>query len=560
MIKPMALLVGSLSVLFSASGFTASSVPVVSETTSVPVIAPPTIVASEMAMEWVRSLDERLDPLQHPKILASVYEERGFLPIWQDNRAIELFQSQLQWLSLSGVSPFFSARHKTLSENLPYTTDRWQEMDVLLTDTLLMYLSYLEGLPEHGQAWLFGEGLLSPLTAVSPQSVQNMTFAADQQTLWRFLADLNVQSAAYDTLVSAMKQMSSDEQNWPKIQAKKRIIRPGYYFAQAPKLARLLGLLGDMPEKEANRLVQQNKKVLSRSLVEGVKRFQARHGLEPDGVIGPKTFEWLSLSRNERLKMLALNSERMRLWTERAPSMLIVNIPNYRLDLWLDDKHVLDSRVIVGKPERPTPLMDTRMHSVVVNPYWNVPTSIMRKDIIPKMKVDSGYLSRNNFKVIRNWQTSETIPINSINWRQVSSNSFPYRLQQKPGKRNALGRYKFIIKNKKAIYLHDTPSKRLFNRTERALSSGCIRVQEAEELASVLLQYDGFSDKRWNKVRSRRNTQTLPLEQSLPVRFIYQTAWVDEDNTIQYRNDIYDHDKIGLNSQNDAKITSVVRR
>jgi murein L,D-transpeptidase YcbB/YkuD len=357
-----------------------------------------------------------------------------------------------------------------------------------------------------------------------------------------------------------MQRLSADKNIWPSIRVKKRIIRPGYYYAQAPELAKLLGMLGDLPASTANRLANNNKKVLSRALVSGVKTFQARHGLKVDGVIGPKTYQWLALSKQRRLQMLALNGERMRLWQIREPSMLIVNIPNFKLDLWLDNKHVLDSRVIVGKPTRPTPLMNTKMQSVVLNPHWNVPTSIMRKDIIPKAKYDRGYLSRNNFKIIRNWQTSEIIPTSAINWRRVSSKSFPYRLQQKPGKRNALGRYKFIIKNKQAIFLHDTPSKRLFNRTERALSSGCVRVQAAEKLASVLLKYDGFSNKRWNKLRSRRKTQTLPLGQTLPVQFIYQTAWVDKDNKIQYRNDIYDHDKVGHMSQNESKITSVVKR
>ncbi len=561
MIKPMALLIGSLCTLSLSSVVSgAGSIPVLSDPPEVSFRTTPEEQTSKMAIQWISALDERLEPLQHKIILAKLYESRGFLPFWQDERSIALFQTQLKGLALAGISPFFSARYKTLTDNLPYTTEHWQEMDVLLTDTLLSYVGYLQSLPMHGNEWLFGKGITTTLPAMDDSEQQILLMAANQQTMWRYLSNLQVLQEKHQILMATITKLSENTQRWPLIKVKKRIIRPGYYYAQAPDLARLLGLLGDLPQSTANRLAKANKKVLSRALVKGVKRFQSRHGLKVDGVIGQKTYRWLALSKQRRLQMLALNGERMRLWQTRQPSMLIVNIPNFKLDLWLDNKHVLDSRVIVGKPTRPTPLMNTKMQSVVLNPHWNVPTSIMRKDIIPKAKYDRGYLSRNNFKIIRNWQTSEIIPSSAINWRRVSSKSFPYRLQQKPGKRNALGRYKFIIKNKQAIFLHDTPSKRLFNRTERALSSGCVRVQAAEKLASVLLKYDGFSNKRWNKLRSRRKTQTLPLGQTLPVQFIYQTAWVDKDNKIQYRNDIYDHDKVDRISQNESKITSVVKR
>ncbi|MCD9517215.1 L,D-transpeptidase family protein [Photobacterium phosphoreum] len=223
----------------------------------------------------------------------------------------------------------------------------------------------------------------------------------------------------------------------------------------------------------------------------------------------------------------------------------MVNIPNYYMNLWLDGRWVMNSKVIVGRPSRQTPIFNSKVNSVVFNPYWNVPTSITKRDILPKVRRSRSYLRRHNYEVIRSWGSSEKININSIPYNLLASSKFPYRLRQKPGKKNALGLYKFNIPNNQAIYLHDTSYPVLFNKHERALSSGCVRVLESKSLALALLQYSGKSKSQFKLYSRSKKTRTIRLNKSkkVPVEIIYQTAWINDEGAVNYRFDIYDYDK-----------------
>ena len=452
------------------------------------------------AVAWISEVAQDVDAIQYSNKLAELYYAVGYTPIWQDDMASERLYSLLTTLSLAQLSPDFSHRLRLLKEH--QKQGDWRAYDVLATDTLLSYLSYLDGVSEFGDQWLFGEGIEVNLPLPSQSYQDGLLNALERRQLYYFLDALTPNSEEHTTMMQEIVRLQDVEKQWPRLKSR-RLVRPGGYLRQANKIIDILEYVGDLPPQKARLLRNRKTQHLSRTLVKAVKLFQERHGLNPDGVLGPKTYAWLTLNASDRIRLLALNSERLRLWEVNGDSALIVNIPNYKLNLWIDNKLVLNSKVIVGKPTRQTPMMNTEVKSVVFNPYWNVPSSITRKDILPKMKRDRGYLSRNNFKVLRSWGSSEQIPISAINWHRVSSKSFPYRLQQKPGRRNALGRFKFIIPNKNAIYLHDTPSKRLFNKSTRAFSSGCIRVQQAEKLASILLQNSGVSDKRLRSLKSR---------------------------------------------------------
>jgi L,D-transpeptidase YcbB len=275
-----------------------------------------------------------------------------------------------------------------------------------------------------------------------------------------------------------------------------------------------------------------------------IKRFQQRHGLKADGVIGPLTQQWLALSQHERIRLLALNAQRLRLWSFRPNTGIVVNIPSYYMNLWLNGKKMLGSKVIVGRPSRQTPMIDSMLKSVVFNPYWNVPNSIMKKDIMPKVRLNRHYLSLHNYEVIKSWQSSQKISVNTIPYDFLLPNKFPYRLRQKPGISNALGLFKFNFPNNQSIYLHDTSSPILFKKHDRALSSGCIRVEEAKALARVLLAYSGRSSKKFNSLSNTNKTRTILLGngKNVPVDLIYQTAWVDESGLVHHRSDIYKFD------------------
>jgi murein L,D-transpeptidase YcbB/YkuD len=208
---------------------------------------------------------------------------------------------------------------------------------------------------------------------------------------------------------------------------------------------------------------------------------------------------------------------------------------------WSSGKEVFESKVVVGKIERPTPLMQIRLDSLILNPTWNVPWKIMVEDIIPKVQHDRAYLTKQNIKIIPKWGSDEIIDPETIDWNNLNPSSFPYRMTQESGNSNALGLYKFNTPNRRAIFLHDTPSKSLFSRQQRAFSSGCIRVENADVFAERLIEAQGVS--RSAKLdEPPSSNQSIPLKSRVPVHIIYQTAWYEE-GSVHYREDIYRLDK-----------------
>lgn len=277
-------------------------------------------------------------------------------------------------------------------------------------------------------------------------------------------------------------------------------------------------------------------------LVEAVKRFQAWQGLGADGAIGPATRDWLNVTPAQRAGVLALNIQRLRLLPAELSTGIMVNIPAYSLVYYQNGNQVLDSRVIVGRPDRKTPMMSSALNNVVVNPPWNVPPTLARKDILPKVRNDPGYLESHGYTVMRGWNSKEAIDPWQVDWSTITASNLPFRFQQAPGPRNSLGRYKFNMPSSDAIYLHDTPNHNLFKRDTRALSSGCVRVNKASDLANMLLQDAGWNDKRISDALKQGDTRYVNIRQSIPVNLYYLTAFVGADGRTQYRTDIYNYD------------------
>jgi L,D-transpeptidase YcbB len=278
-------------------------------------------------------------------------------------------------------------------------------------------------------------------------------------------------------------------------------------------------------------------------LVEAVKRFQKWQGLEADGIIGARTRQWLNSSPQLRATLLALNIQRLRILPGNVNTGIMVNIPNYQLTYYLNGNEVLSSRVIVGRPSRKTPLMSSALNNVVVNPPWNVPTTLVREDIVPKARNNPTYFQQHGYQVLSGWSNdAEVIDPTMIDWAMVSPSHFPYRIRQAPGASNSLGRYKFNMPSSDAIYLHDTPNHNLFSKDIRALSSGCVRVNKASELANMLLQGAGWNDTRISSALQGGNTTYVSIRHRIPVKLFYLTAWVAEDGKPQFRTDIYNYD------------------
>lgn len=279
--------------------------------------------------------------------------------------------------------------------------------------------------------------------------------------------------------------------------------------------------------------------VYDSALADSVRRFQERHGLNPDGVVGPATLAQINVEPQVRAAQIAVNLERLR-WLNRdlGHRRIMVNLADFTMAVFEGEQPIFTSRVVVGKnPKNRTPEFSDEMEYMVVNPSWSVPSSIARDEILPELRADPGYLKRKNMVLVG-------ADASSIDWASVTRSNFPGRIRQGPGNGNALGRVKFMFPNDYAIYLHDTPSKSLFARDVRAFSHGCVRVERPFDFARLLLQGEVEDPEaafdRWLAAGSERH---VTLQAPIPVHLTYVTAWVDESGRRQFRGDIYGRDE-----------------
>jgi murein L,D-transpeptidase YcbB/YkuD len=284
--------------------------------------------------------------------------------------------------------------------------------------------------------------------------------------------------------------------------------------------------------------------LFDKTLREAVQRFQSRHGLITDGVVGTKTLTELNVPVSERIRQLAASLERCQpLPSLLEPRHILVNIADFTLKLYEDGELRLSMPVIVGKTYRQTPVFNGRISSLVLNPTWEVPHSIATKDLLPKIKKNPGYLRKSDIRVFLGWNPSTEIDSAGVDWTSLSPSRFPYRLRQEPGPANALGRVKFLFPNPYDVYLHDTPSRDLFQKDDRTFSSGCIRLARPLDLAVYLLQGTPLgSMEALTAAIASDKTQSIPIPSPIAVYMAYMTAWVDRDGTVQFRRDIYNRD------------------
>ncbi|MFC3152457.1 murein L,D-transpeptidase [Litoribrevibacter euphylliae] len=280
-------------------------------------------------------------------------------------------------------------------------------------------------------------------------------------------------------------------------------------------------------------------------LSEALKQFQQRHGLHPNGVLDNATREQLNITPDQRIRQIAINMKRWRyLPSELGNRYVMANIADYSLKVINDDKTTLEMDIIVGKASRRTPILVQSIRTLVLNPSWAIPPRIARTSILPHAKRDPSYLKKHNIELVRGTGPQRTvIDPETLDWETINIYKFPYRLEQKPGRRNSLGEVKFPLNNDFAIYLHDTSQPKLFDRSMKALSSGCVRVSKPRELTAALLEDNpGWDKKRIARAHRSKRTMYLGLKQETPVYLMYWTAWVDDQGMIQFREDIYNRD------------------
>jgi murein L,D-transpeptidase YcbB/YkuD len=290
--------------------------------------------------------------------------------------------------------------------------------------------------------------------------------------------------------------------------------------------------------------------VFDTALVEAVKRFQKRHNLNQDGVIGNKTLTAMNVPVSSRIDQIIINMERYR-WLKRPKDnhMVVVNIAGFEAAAGKPGKIEVKMPVIVGKTYHKTPVFSDMIKYVDFNPFWNVPNSIARNEMLPKLKKNPDYLGTKNMRIFQGWDPdSPELDPTTIDWSKVSKKDMNrYRIRQDPGPNNSLGTLKIIFPNTYNVYLHDTPSHDLFKQERRALSHGCIRMGQPAEMAAWVLggEEKGWSVARVNEIVASRKRQVVSLDKPIPVYILYRTVFVDpEDQTLYFYEDIYGRDAL----------------
>ncbi len=350
--------------------------------------------------------------------------------------------------------------------------------------------------------------------------------------------------AGYRRIESALKQYLNlaARGDGAKVPAGTKTVAPGDGYAGTAELAARLQLLGDLPQGGSF-------DSYSGALVEGVKHFQARHGLATDGRLDAATLSELNTPLNARVQQIDDALERWR-WmpVEFQQPPVLVNIPEFRLRAYSADHQLaLSMNVVVGKAApTQTPVFTDDIQFIVFRPYWNVPPGILRRNVIPGIMKSSGYIARERFEVT----DSSGRLVSAGNDDIVAGlRSGKYSIRQKPGPNNALGLIKFMFPNSYSVYLHSTPSTELFAKSRRDFSSGCIRIEKPAELAAFLLRNQPDGQEPWTVARvqtamdSGKDNRQVNLTVPVPVLLLYVTAVAEEDGTVHFFDDIYGHDR-----------------
>lgn len=358
------------------------------------------------------------------------------------------------------------------------------------------------------------------------------------------LSDAQPKIPMYEAIRSAMNQYRAlgDHPAWrtPLPTLPSRSLRPGQAYDGLPLIAARLAVLGDLPSDF------QPDEHYDGLMEEGVKQFQTRHGLEPDGLIGPATLAQLNIEPTQRVEQMALTLERLR-WTPLlyGPRMIVVNVPEFVLRAYeFKGRNVeldLEMRVVVGRAlDTRTPIFLEDMRFIEFSPYWNIPFSIARSETLPRLRRDPAYFTELGFEFVG----PDGTVINTLTGEAIDAvQRGEWRIRQRPGPRNALGDIKFIFPNDQNIYLHHTPTPHLFSRVRRDFSHGCIRIEQPVELARFVLKHQpDWTTERIERAMRSGTSRILRLNEPIPVLIAYSTVVVKEGGKVYFFPDIYQQD------------------
>ncbi len=474
--------------------------------------------------------------------LANFYERRDFSPTWTNPDQVgELLELVLASRD-DGLEPddYHAEQieyvYRAMSRGDTPTPRQLAALELLFSDSLLrLGFHELYGRVDPSSLdprWNFNS------RPIGPDPLQTLQNAIDSPSLTEFADKFFARGPLYLQLRTALKeyrQIKADG-GWPNV-PDGPTLKAGMSDERVPTIAKRLVITGDIADA-----AMDADNIYSDDLVRGVTLFQERHGLETDGAIGPSTLEALNVPVETRIDQLRINLERAR-WVLGGieNDFIVVNIAGFRAYLVNESKVIWETKVQVGKTYHQTPVFRDEMAYVVMNPTWTVPYSIASKEMLPRIQSDPDYFKTRTFDV-RN-RAGENVDPETIDWSKHSRRNLPYTFVQRPGPRNALGRIKFIFPNQYSVYLHDTPSKSLFGRSERAFSHGCIRTQNPFDLAELLLRPKGWDRERIDAQIESQETKTVHLAEPLPVLLLYWTADIGPNGEQHFYKDVYERDE-----------------
>lgn len=492
------------------------------------------------------------DRLQRAALVAKFYEDTNYAPAWSSEKGLQaktrIFLEILRESDRRGLRP--EDYHLETIESLVAESEAARgtsslesrvDLELLLTDAFFLFGGHLYGGRVNPGA-IYPDWYNLPPREGSDEGI----FAALRSgNLEKALRGLEPPDPRYQKLQEGMEDYRriASRGGWHTIPAGEKL-RAGERDWRIVPLRRRLALSGDL-----ERASSDDSNLFDVELERAVRRFQARHGLYVDGVLGAATVEELNVPVEKRIRQITLNMERLR-WLPRqlGDRYIFVNVAGFHLDVVEDGGPVMNMRIIVGKDEEEqrTFIFAGKMTYLEINPYWNVPESIATNELIPRAKKNPRYLASQGIRILDGWrEDSREIRPEDIRWDTVDPEAFRYRFRQDPGPKNPLGRIKFMFPNEFSVYLHDTPMRQLFERTKRDFSHGCIRIERPIDLAVYLLRdYSDWSRDDILKAQNSRQRQVVTLPEPVPVYIYYLTAWADHGGVLHFRRDVYHGDKM----------------